>query len=371
MRHVSKFGNDKDEDDCVRYVIKNMIGISIKQNIKRNCRHGFALIGVLLIIALLAAFIIEFNYESRIKLHLADNYNRSNQALNNADAGIAIAIAALKQNDTLLTNDNTRSIFTGSLEIPIEDGTCTISIAEESGKININALCTPDGKIIQSRVEQLLRLIDNMNKQSGRDTPISYSIVPAIIDWVDSDDDVTMLPFIRGQNSGAETNYYQKLNEPYHCKNATFDVLSELLLVKGMTKELFYGRSENVNTSVKSLPGIGQYLTIYGDGKININEASSMVIQSLSENMSQPLAQNIVEQRQFRRYLNIEQLKQVQGMTSEVYDEISPAITVKTKDIYYIVTAKGVVEDFEQVVKVVLRKNPSTSNVDVLMRFES
>lgn len=329
------------------------------------------MIAVLLTIALLAAFIIEFHYESRIKLHLADNFNRSAQALNNADAGIAIAIAALRENDNILTNENTRSYFSGSQEISIEDGSCKISIAQESGKININALYTPDGKLNQSGVEQFLRLIDNINKQSGRDTSISYGIVPAIIDWVDSDDDVTMLSFVRGQSSGAENSYYQKLNEPYHCKNDSFEVLSELLLVKGMTNDIFYGCSGDENAGIKSIPGISQYLTVYGDGKININEASAMVIQSLSENMSLPLAQNIVEQRKNRRYLNIEQLKLVPGMTSEVYDEIFPVITVKTNDMYYIVTAKGVVEDFERVVKVVLRKNPSTSNVDVLMRFES
>ncbi len=371
MRHVSKFGSDKAKNDCVKYVIKNMIGISKKQNIKRNREHGFALIGVLLIIALLAAFIIEFNYESRIKLHLADNFILSAQALNNADAGTAIAIAALRQNENMLTNDNTRNIFSGSTKIPVEYGHCTISVAEESGKININALCGPDGRLIQIRVEQLLRLIDNINIQSGGDSSISYGIAPAIIDWVDSDDDVTMLPFISGQNSGAENNYYQKLDEPYHCKNAPFEVLGELLLVKGMTKDIYYGRKGDENKGIKSVPGISQYLTVYGDGKININEASAMVIQSLSENMNLPLAQNIVEQRKIRRYLNIEQLKQVPGMTSEVYDDISQAITVKTDDIYYIVTATGVAEDFERVVKVVLRKNPSNSNIDVLMRFES
>lgn len=371
MRHVSKFGNDKDKDDCVKYVIKNMVVIPIKQNIKRNREHGFALIAVLLVISLLAAFIIEFNYESRIKLHLADNFNLSAQALNTADAGIAIAIAAIRENNNILANDNIRTIFSGMKEIPIEDGSCTISVAEESGKININALCDSDGKLIQSRVEQLLRLIDNINKQSGRDSSINYGIVPAIIDWVDSDDDVTILPFVRGQNSGAENNYYQKLDEPYHCKNAPFEVLSELLLVKGMTKDIFYGRTGDENAGIKSVPGISQYLTVYGDGKININEASAIVIQSLSENMTLPLAQNIVEHGKIRRYLNIEQLKQVPGMTSEVYDEISPAITVKTNDIYYIVTATGVVKEFERIVKIFLRKKTSTSNIDVLIRFES
>ena len=348
-----------------------MFDISIKQNKKTECEKGFVLIAVLLIVSLLAAFIIEFNYQSRIKIHLADNFNLSAQALHNADAGIAIAMAALRQNNDLLSNENTRPFFSGTLEIPIDDGSCTISVAEESGKININALCTRDGQVIKSRVEQLLRLIDLINKQYEGGSPVSYSLVPAIIDWVDSDDNVTILPFIQKQNSGAENDYYQNLDEPYHCKNAPFEVLSELLLVKGMTNEIFYGRPGDKSAGIKSVPGINQYLTIYGDGKININEASAMVIQSLSENMSLALAQNIVEKRQFGRYSNIEQLKQVPGMTDEIYETISPLITLETNEIYYVVTSTGIAGEFQRAVKVVLRKNPSTLKIDVLMRFET
>ena len=344
--------------------------VSIKRTLKAKSQPGFVLIAVLLIITILAAIILEFNYESRMKLHLADNFHHATQALNNADAGIAMAMTALSQNEDMLVDETTRPSFSGMVQIPVEDGFCTVSIAKESGKININSLRTSDGRPIRHRVNQMLRLIDLLNDQYGESSPVSYSLVPAIIDWVDSDDDVTILPFVKGQNAGAENDYYQKLEEPYPCKNAPFDALSELLLVKGMTTEIFHGRMGNRDQGIKPVSGMNQYLTIYGDGMININEAPIMVIQSLSESISPIVAQNIIEQRKYSRYSNVDQLRQVPGMTAEMYEDIHDLITVNTNDNYYIVTGTGVVKEFERTVQVVLRKNRQTPQIDVVMRCE-
>ena len=46
---------------------------------------------------------------------------------------------------------------------------------------------------------------------------------------------------------GAEDDYYMSLPEPYHCKNAHFDSVDELLLVKGVTPQLLYGYDHNHN----------------------------------------------------------------------------------------------------------------------------
>jgi general secretion pathway protein K len=59
-------------------------------------------------------------------------------------------------------------------------------------------------------------------------------IVDSILDWRDADD------FYRIH--GAENDYYQSLKEPYRCKNGNFDSIEELLLVRGITPALFYGR---------------------------------------------------------------------------------------------------------------------------------
>jgi hypothetical protein len=57
----------------------------------------------------------------------------------------------------------------------------------------------------------------------------------AIMDWRDEDSDIS--------NFGAENEYYLSLPQPYYCKNAPFEVLEEILLVRGATPELIYGQN--------------------------------------------------------------------------------------------------------------------------------
>lgn len=342
-----------------------MLGKSTK-----NKERGFVLVVVLLIIALLVAIIVEFNYESRVKLHLSDNFRYACKALNYAEAGLAIAMATLKQNDNILYDERFSPLFLGKVQIPVESGYCTIFVNDESGKINVNTLKTSDGKIVRHRVDQMLKLIDLLNYQYQEQSPISYSLIPAIIDWVDYDDEVTLLPFIKRENEGAEDKYYKDLIDPYSCKNAPFDTLNELLLVKGMTTEIFYGRAGDESKNIEPVDGIQQLLTIHGDGKININEASPMVIQSLSDQMSFGLMQNIIEQRNIRRYGSVGQLQNVPGMTPQVYESIRELITVKPKGHYYNVTVTGVAGQFMRKVQIVIRKDSSSARIETILRKE-
>ena len=208
------------------------------KKIRKNKDRGFVLIAVLLIISVLVTIIVEFNYESRMKLHLSDNFHNASKALNYAEAGISIAMASLKQNENILSDERFIHLFSGEVQIPVETGYCTILINDESGKINVNAFKTYRGEIVRHRVDQVLKLIDLLNYRYREQSPVSYSLIPAIIDWVDYDDEVTFLPFIKRENEGAESNYYMDLIDPYKCKNAPFETLNELMLVKVWLKVL-------------------------------------------------------------------------------------------------------------------------------------
>jgi general secretion pathway protein K len=337
----------------------------------KNSETGSALIVVLLLITVLAVIILEFNYESQVELHLADNSCRAAHAFNCAEAGIAISMAALKHNRDILADEESHQLLSGGTQIPVGAGYCTISLSDESGKININTLKAPDGRLIRPRIDQLLRLIDLLNHQYGEHAPISYSLVPAIIDWVDLDHDVTRLSFVTTENTGAEDDYYQDLARPYRCKDARFDILSELLSVKGVTAEIFYGRLGGETRGVEPVEGIQQFLTIYGDGKVNINEASATVLQSLSERLSSTLAQDIVESRRFGPYQSIEELQKVRGMTPEVYEAIRGSITIQPKGRYYTVTATGVTDGFVRTIRVVLSVDGGAARVTPILRAES
>jgi DNA uptake protein ComE-like DNA-binding protein len=64
-----------------------------------------------------------------------------------------------------------------------------------------------------------------------------------------------------------EENFYKGLSPAYEPKKRPLQSLDELLLVRGMTPEL--------------LKRLAPYVTIYGEGRVNINTASSTVLAAL------------------------------------------------------------------------------------------
>ena len=338
---------------------------------RNNGRGGFVLIAVLLVVVLLAVVLLEFNYAARTDLHISDNCYRAEQALCCADAGVNVAIAAIRQTDDPNAPGPIATLLDGSKQISIGDaGFCTVSVAGENGKINVNALKMADGRPDRRKVEQLLRLIDLLNLQYGDGAPIGYGIVPAIIDWADADGDLTYLPFVKRDNEGAERQFYEKLPTPYTCKNAPFDAINELLLVKGITPAVFRGRPADDATGTRAVSGLGQFLTVWGDGRIDINHASAEVIESLSEKITPPAARAIVEHRATSPFTSIEELRNVQGVTPEMILSIADLITAKPDDRYYRISARGVAGDFTREVIATVKKNGKTRGVTLLMREE-
>ena len=134
-------------------------------------------------------------------------------------------------------------------------------LVDEERKININ-------KATKDVLEQLFELTAQMTSQAASD------IADSILDWVDEDSDP--------HANGAEDGYYEGLAQAYACKDAKFQILEELLLVKGMTQDIF--------------EKVGAYLTVYGEGKVNLNTAGKDVLEALG--MSDTLADKLIR---FRR----------------------------------------------------------------------
>jgi general secretion pathway protein K len=124
-----------------------------------------------------------------------------------------------------------------------------------------------------------------MGVDPGQATPI----VNSILDWIDVDDQTRV--------EGAETEYYQTLNPPYAAKNGPIDDISELLLIKGITPEIYYGASAtdyqpNYFSQQRSrfgqaaapptiTVGLTNLFTPLSDGKVNINTASAEVLEMI------------------------------------------------------------------------------------------
>ena len=132
-------------------------------------------------------------------------------------------------------------------------------LTDEESKININAINGSNYKVLSNLVVLL-----------GFDENTALQIAASVVDWHDEDNAPTDEP------NGAEDENYMALAKPYHCKNMPFDSLEELLLVKGMTPEIF--------SKIKN------YLTIFPQDapmlSINLNTAPEIVIRALGRSVT-------------------------------------------------------------------------------------
>lgn len=134
-------------------------------------------------------------------------------------------------------------------------------LVDEERKININTAAF-------DVLKQIMELTGQTTSQTASD------IADSTLDWVDEDSEP--------RENGAEDGYYEGRVQAYACKDAEFQILEELLLVKGMTQEIF--------------DKVSAHLTVYGNGKVNLNTAGKDVLEALG--MGDTLADKFVR---FRR----------------------------------------------------------------------
>jgi len=343
--------------------MKYCAGQQHKPRIKPK-QKGFILITVLLIIVLLTTLLLEFNYASRTNLLSADNYYRTVQSLNCARAGLNIAVAAIEKNPDICTNDSLCRMLREPFVFDTDTGRCSVTISRENGKINVNKLKDEKGRLDRTRTDQMLRLIDLLNSRGKKYcnyTPISYSLVPAVIDWTDPDDQITILPFVSRDNTGAESSYYEKSPLPRHCNNQALASIEELLLIKDITPQILHGRENPLS----------DHITVYGDGKIDINTASSLVIQSFSQYIGPTLAQMIIDRRNHRPFAEINELRNFPGITPAIYSTLTKTVTTQPSDQYFTVTVSGTVNQACTVITAIIRLNSGSQNAELLLYRES
>jgi general secretion pathway protein K len=269
--------------------------------------RGIALLLVISVTTILIATALEYNRRARFAV-ISTAAARDRLTLSQmAASGIHAAMALLakdraESNIDSLQEDwaNPDKINELLSEIPFDDGTLAVTISDEMGRIQVNALVTfPDSRNFNDSQRQLLERYLNYFRDAGEETP-EDSQPPAIInslkDWLDSDDDEAITGL-----SGAESAYYQDLSPSYSSRNGPIADINDLLLVKGITAELFYGSTEK--------PGIADSLTVYGmtpgagtsftfPGKININTAELPVLVAMLPSENTDLAQAFFELRQ-------------------------------------------------------------------------
>jgi len=164
----------------------------------------------------------------------------------------------------------------GKVVLETDIGDAVVNVTDEYGKININ----------RANKELLLSLLLTIGTGEEQADMISDSI----LDWRDADEDHHL--------NGAESDYYLSLENPYKSKNENLDTLEELLLVRGVDADLFYGHSarDEQGRSIY-MPGLNQCFTVYGGSTgVNVNSAPFPVLVAIG--FPPDMARDIIRERE-------------------------------------------------------------------------
>lgn len=237
----------------------------------RKDQRGAVLVVVLWVVVAISLLALSFSGSVRTEVDAARNIVEQKQAYYMARAGIEYSAYRLlemqsaffgAQSNQQLQLDATRPpVLTGRFSLELADGGVDVDVTDESGKVNVNM--APDN------------LIFNVLLMIGVPGQLADVITDSIGDWIDPDD--LIRPF------GAEGQYYASLELPYPVKNGFLDVPEELMLIQGITPEIYFGRktTNDVGESVE-LYGLQHYFTTFGAvNRIDVNSAPIPVLAAI------------------------------------------------------------------------------------------
>ncbi|HUS05128.1 MAG TPA: hypothetical protein VMZ52_02445, partial [Bryobacteraceae bacterium] len=144
------------------------------------------------------------------------------------------------------------------LDFTFPTGFARVEIIPEAAKLNIN----------EALPEELLRLVLNVGAEPGR----AREIVQAIVDW--------RTP---AQAPSPFDQYYLGQVPSFRSRHASMEEIEELLLVKGMTPDLFYGSyARDAQGSLQPRGGLRDCLSVYGStAQVDVNTAEPAVLATV------------------------------------------------------------------------------------------
>lgn len=281
----------------------------------RKDDKGFALILVVWVITILMVVVLSFSFTTRVETSSTLQFKDMIEKRFIAEAGLQRAIFeifySMYKNTSLSGGAQTLIIDETDVwktdgrhyEDKIKDGVYVVSVIDEQGKIDLN-----------TAPEILLR---NLFKNAGIGDQEADVIVDSIMDWKDADD--------LHRLNGAESDYYMSLPKPYKAKNANFDTVEELLLVKGISADILFGTNER--------KGIIDYITVHSKQRvINVNSAPKEVLMAVP-GITEEIADSIIEYRKEKR---INHINEIQGILGTNFNSVMPYIVAGTSNTFTI-----------------------------------
>jgi len=245
-----------------------------------NQANGFALVAVLWVTAMLSAMAMGYATTARLQgqealhgLHAA----QGSYLLQSALAKGEHELRRYQRNRHLLARkDELETVGQSKLNLwwprhepyrmRMEGRGLAVSLVAATGKLDVNSL-------------DYARWVTILTACGLSDSAEITSVANSVADWIDTDSNFGI--------GGAENEHYLSLDKPYLCKDGPLESIEELLLIKGITPELYHGSEER--------PGLADLLDVGGSrNKLDINSASPralLMVQGLTPEMAQAVSE--------------------------------------------------------------------------------
>ena len=234
-----------------------------------NCQRGIALPVVLWIFLLLSLMFSGYAYSIRTETAMTRQVIELNKTRAAAEAGVEMAVARLLSADEDTEENIPAKIYSNTL-----DGiNLRFAIMNESGRVDLN-----------TAPEELLRIV----LQTAVSSEDANYILDSLLDWRDSDHERRVY--------GAEDGDYISQGLSYEAADTSLKSVDELMLIQGMTPELF-----------RALRGM---VTVHSEtAKINLNQSPAKLLLALAGMQVDAMTEISLQQEAFNRAELIEVLR--------------------------------------------------------------
>lgn len=252
--------------------------------------RGFALLAVMLVLTLLAVVVTEFAFSMRLEASMVRSYRDGLLATHLAEAGVQQAIReVLSQAQITALAEDGQVVFYRAvpgqalpvrlpilprIHVPLGAGEFSYQITDETARLDLNS----------TGPERLDRLLTALAVEKPQRDIINDSLQ----DWRDRDE-------LHRLNGAESEDFYLRLPVPYRSRNSDIQDAAEILQIRGVTRELYFGTADR--------PGLGDLVTAVSLNAVNLNTAAPSVLKALG--LSDAESADVLQTRQRAPFISV------------------------------------------------------------------
>lgn len=236
-------------------------------NKRKSDEGGSALLAVLWLVAALSA--IAFTVASTVRAE-TDRVSTEKDALSAyylAQGAVYRGILWLVWGTNGYAGPNGKPLYFHSpmprIHYEFPSGPVDLEVIPEQSKLDIN----------KASVEELFNLLQALGTQPDR----AHTIAQAIVDWRNP---------VAANGLSPMDAYYLSLTPSFRARHASFEEIEELLLVQGMTPEIFYGGyTPGPDGVLVPYGGLKDCVSVYGStSQFDVNSVQPAILGMLGVN---------------------------------------------------------------------------------------